>query len=188
MIFAQGGAALGEDLHSLIGPRASPFSRSFARVRKRFLAKSHENRRTCRRFPIERRGLSDRPLHPFGCTLLEEVSNVRLCRGLCGYESKTPPSGLLRRPFGSSYLFYADCRGLSGRPLHPFGCILYKGNGYCKGKYLPCIKNLLHPKGRRRGQGGDRKAPLKHHQRKEIVNPSSRMPEGVKGGEGLRPV
>ena len=32
-----------------------PFSRPFVRVRKRFLTKSHENRRACRRFSIKSR-------------------------------------------------------------------------------------------------------------------------------------
>ena len=62
------------------------------------------------------RGLSGRPLHPFGAPSDEDgfcrKKRVRKAldflhliycaysRGLCGYESKTPPSGLLRRPFG----------------------------------------------------------------------------------------
>ena len=46
-------------------------------------------------------------------------------------------------------------------PCTPSGASSIKAMGVAKGKYLPCIKDLLHPKGRRRGQGGDRKAPLK---------------------------
>ena len=130
-------------------------------------------------------------------------------RGLCGrsatsivaacsrsfrlrrFASPLEKQSRLWRPVNSNQRFEYDrlVRGCFMRhwresahlPLHPFGRILYKGNGYCKKKYLPCIKDLLHPKGRRRVPRGDRKAPWNKQSRNEIVNPKPFMPEGVKG-------
>ena len=130
-------------------------------------------------------------------------------RGLCGrsatsivaacsrsfrlrrFASPLEKQSRLWRPVNSNQRFEYDrlVRGCFMRhwresahlPLHPFGRILYKGNGYCKKKYLPCIKDLLHPKGRRRVPRGDGQAPWNKQSRNEIVNPKPFMPEGVKG-------
>ncbi len=48
-----------------------------------------------------------------------------VCRGLSGRSLDS------FAPFGNGYFFFDRlCRGLSDRPLHPFGCILYKGYGH----------------------------------------------------------
>ena len=136
-----------------------------------------------------RRGLSDRPLHPFGCTPLKEVSNVRLPRGLsdrsatsivasyaCSFRLRRFASPLekqsrLWRPVNSNQRFEYDrlVRGCFMRhwriaahlPLHPFGHSFGSRLSLnARINFFSCNSHNLSKGCTRRGQGGDRKAPL----------------------------
>ena len=111
-------------------------------------------------FELVPKGLSGRPLEPFGHSFGSSLSsNDGFQRAL------RSPSGLLRRPLTSEWFFIEGFRrGLSGRPLHPFGCIPYKGNGCCKGKIFTLHKRPTSSEGAPKGSRGRSESPLEQAQ------------------------
>ena len=110
------------------------------------------------------RGLSDRPLHPFGCSFGWSwfLSN----KIMQGFEFPArnkiqfipegfPVTSRRLRPLDSFALrmskvlsrllidYYANCRGLSGRPLHPFGAPSDE-DGFCRKKRVRKALDFLH--------------------------------------------
>ena len=98
------------------------------------------------------RGLDRRPLHPFGCIPLKEVSSVRFSRGLCGR-----PLDSFGFPSDEDVVFR---RGLSGRPLHPFGRILLEGVNEWRVMIFPCNTQSLACKATAEGFQGAIGKPL----------------------------
>ncbi len=76
------------------------------------------------------------------------------------------------------------CRGLSDRPLHPFGRILLEGVNEWEVMIFPCNTQRLACKATAEGvKGAIGKPPWNKHERLATVNPKLWMPErGFQGG------
>ncbi len=159
---------------------------------------------------VFRRGLSGRPLHPFGRILLKEVSSVRFSRGLSDRSAtsivaaysrsfrlmrsrtqfaplaqvRSLTSGLLRGSlYKQQFSPVRHCRGLCGRPLHPFAAPLRMELNFSEKNKLFSSRRVSKswaPKGSK----GRPESPLEYTQTESMVNPSSRVPEGFQGAIG----